>query len=310
MSASPALRVGFLGLGYMGHGMACNLLGKGFPLTVMAHRKREAVDALVGMGALEVHSPREMARRSDVVVICVTGAAEVDLLVRAPDGIASGAVPGTIIIDCTTSTPAKLLQLDADFRKDGLIFVDAPLGRSPKEAWAGKLSVMVGCDPPVLEQIKPVLSAFANSIQHVGVLGNGHTLKLVNNLISLGYAALYSEALVLARKAGLTTEAFDQLLRSSRMNCAFYDTFIGWALHGDPSSHRFALDTAHHSIDDIVGLSRSLGLEGGLAHAVSKIYRDAVRQGYGGAMLPELPRSVAEKSGIDIGPASGGSSRS
>ena len=125
----------------------------------------------------------------------------------------------------------------------------------------------------------------------------------MNNLISLGYAALYSEALVMAGKAGLSTQSFDKLVRSSRMHCAFYETFMGWARDGDANTHRFALDTALHTISDVMGLSQSLGLRGGVTSAVHAVYRDAVATGQGGAMLPELPRFVANASGVELHPA-------
>lgn len=296
-------RIGFIGLGYMGHGMATNILARGFSLNVMAHQKREAVDDLLGRGAREVVLPSEMASESDIVILCVSGADVVDGLVRGETGLASGARPGLIIIDCTTSEPSTLLQLAADFASRGIVFVDAPLGRSPKEAWKGALSVMVGCNEPTLDRIRPVLASFATTIQHVGELGNGHRLKLVNNLISLGYAALYSEALVMAHKAGLSTEAFDGLIRSSRMHCAFYDTFIGWALTGDPNTHRFAMNAALHSVSDIKEFSRSLGLRGRLVATLGNIYRETADLDHGQAMLTELPRSMAELDGIELAPA-------
>lgn len=303
MELAPKPRIGFIGLGYMGHGMATNILARGFPLTVMAHRKREAVDDLVARGAREVTKPAEMAVESDIVILCVSGADAVDNLVRGETGLASAAKPGLIILDCTTSEPSTLLRLAAEFASRDIVFVDAPLGRSPKEAWKGALSVMVGCDETTLDRIRPVLASFATTIQHVGELGNGHRLKLVNNLISLGYAALYSEALVMAHKAGLSTEAFDGLIRSSRMHCAFYDTFMGWALSGDPSTHRFALNAALHSISDIKEFSGSLGLRGRLVAAVSDIYSETVDLGRGEALLTELPRSLAELEGIELFPA-------
>lgn len=294
-------RIGFIGLGYMGHGMARNIRLQGFPLTVMAHRKREAVDDLVQLGASEVASPAELARRSDVVLLCVTGAEQMEALVNGDDGLASGAEDGLVVIDCTTSEPSTLMKLAADHPR--ITFIDAPLGRSPKEAWEGRLSVMVGCDgPATFERVRPVLSAFADTIQHVGILGNGHRLKLVNNLISLGYAALYSEALVMARKAGLTTQAFDDLVKSSRMHCAFYETFMGWARSGDPNTHRFALDTALHTISDVSGFEQSLGLHGTMAAAAHAIYENAVGTGDGTSMLPELPRSVGARDGVDVAP--------
>jgi 3-hydroxyisobutyrate dehydrogenase-like beta-hydroxyacid dehydrogenase len=294
---SDPLRVGFIGLGFMGHGMAANILKAGFPLTVMAHRKREAVEDLVAKGAVEVRSAAEMAHACDAILLCVTGAPEVE---RNVSDIAAVGRP-LIVVDCTTSNPATLLRLAQEH--PALTFVDAPLGRSPKEAWAGTLSVMVGAEAAELEKIRPVLAAFASTIQHVGGLGDGHRLKLVNNLVSMGFAALYAEALVLANKVGLGTEAFDGLIRSSRMHCAFYDTFMGWALDGNKQAHPFALGTAAHTVADVDALVRDAGMKAPLAAAVRETYQAAVAAGYGSAMLPELPRYVAEANGLELKPA-------
>jgi 3-hydroxyisobutyrate dehydrogenase-like beta-hydroxyacid dehydrogenase len=298
-----ATRVGFIGLGYMGHGMAANILRHGFPLCVMAHRKREAVNDLVRRGASEVETAEAMAARCDIVILCVPGAVEVEAIIAGSEGLASAARAGLTIVDCTTSEPSTLLRLAERYAPNGLVFVDAPLGRSPHEAWKGDLSTMVGCDDATLERIRPVLASFATTIQHVGMLGDGHRLKLVNNFISLGYAALYSEALALALKAGLTIGCFDDLVRSSRMHCAFYDTFIGWAISGDRKSHPFALDTALHTISDVVAFSKSVRLSGRLPACVREVFAEAVASGFGPAMLPELPRAVARANGIDLRPA-------
>lgn len=204
--ADGAIHVGFIGLGHMGHGMAINILKRGFPLHVMAHQNRKALDDVVYRGAQEVSTPKAMAASCDIVLLCVPGAKEVEALVTADDGLAAGSRPGLTIVDCTTSDPSTLLRLSAEYAPRGLVFVDAPLGRSPHEAWQGALST--------LERIRPVLAAFATTIQHAGALGNGHRLKLVNNLISLGYAALYSEALALAVKAPGSTP------RPSTTSCA------------------------------------------------------------------------------------------
>ena len=106
-------KIGFIGVGLMGHGMAKNLVEKGWPLTVLAHRKREAVDDLKKRGAEEAASPREVAEKSDVVVLCVTGSPQVEAIVQGPDGLAAARKP-LLVIDCSTSEPA----IDAAARRD------------------------------------------------------------------------------------------------------------------------------------------------------------------------------------------------
>ncbi len=182
--------VGFIGLGLMGHGMAKNILQKGFPLLVMAHRNRAPVDDLIGRGAREAASPRDMAAEADIIVLCVTGSPQVEALVRGPDGILAGARSGLMLIDSSTSDPVSTNALAEELKAAGVTLVDAPLSRTPKEAEAGTLDCMVGADPAAFEAARPVIACFAAKIVHVGPVGAGHTMKLLNNFVSIGYAAL------------------------------------------------------------------------------------------------------------------------
>ncbi len=135
--------IGFIGLGSMGAGMADNLLRKGWPLTVCVHRSRTAADRLIAAGATEVATPRKLAAACDVVILCVTGSREVEMLVKGPDGLATAGKP-LLIIDCSTSNPSSTTALAAELAALGVTLLDAPLARTPKEAAEGKLDVMVG----------------------------------------------------------------------------------------------------------------------------------------------------------------------
>lgn len=298
--AGSIRRVGFIGLGQMGHGMASNLLRHGFEMTVLAHRQRKAIDDLVAGGAVEVDNAAKLASCCEAIFLCVANADQIEGLVDGPKGIAAGAADGTIVIDCTTSSPQRIVALQS--RHPNLLFVDAPLGRSPTEARQGKLSTLVGASQPVFERIRPLLNSFADTVQLIGELGSGHKLKLVNNFVSLGYAALYSEALTLALKSGLTVRHFDDLIRTSRMDCKFFDTFMSWTREGDSSPHRFSLSNADHTIRDVEAMGRDLGLESDLAASVGGVYHRALENGMAGADLPELPRSTALDAGIDLRP--------
>jgi 3-hydroxyisobutyrate dehydrogenase-like beta-hydroxyacid dehydrogenase len=292
--------IGFIGLGFMGHGMAANVHKAGFELTVMAHRKRAAVDDLVAQGAREAADLAALAVASDVIILCVHGADQVDDLLRRADGIAANARSGTLIVDCTTSRPDKLLALAADYPM--LRFVDAPLGRSPKEAWEGRLSVMVGASEVDLAHLRPLFESFADTVQHVGSLGAGHTLKLVNNMISMGYAALFSEALTMTQKAGIASAEFYQLISSSRMDCEFFQSFIGWVRSGDARSHAFALSSAADAMAHAQEQACAMGLNLPVLSAVSEMFSAAQAAGEGDVNLPELPRVVAARHGVILFP--------
>ena len=140
-------RVGFIGVGLMGHGMAKNIVEKGYPLTILGHRNRQPVEDLVGRGAVEAKNAAEVARRSDLVFLCVTGSPQVEAVVFGKDGLLEGLSAGTIVADSSTAEPDSTLRIAAAIEERGGRFVDTPLVRTPKEAEEGRLGVMTGGDP-------------------------------------------------------------------------------------------------------------------------------------------------------------------
>ncbi len=205
-------RVGFIGVGYMGHGMAKNLVEKGHPLVIKGNRNREPVDDLIGRGAKELATPKEIAAASDIVFLCLPGSPQVEEAVRGENGLKAGAHDGLIIIDTTTADPNSTLALAAELAPLGVRYMDAPLGRTPKEAEAGELDAMVGADPKTFEEVKPVIGCWAKKITHVGPVGAGHSMKLLMNFLALGYAAIYSEALTIGAKTGISKEVFHSVI--------------------------------------------------------------------------------------------------
>jgi 3-hydroxyisobutyrate dehydrogenase-like beta-hydroxyacid dehydrogenase len=281
----------------MGHGMAGNIVDKGWPLTVMGHRNREPVENLKGRGAAEAASPREVAERSDIVVLCVTGSPEVQAIVQGPDGLAAAGKP-LLIVDCSTSDPSVTIRLAAELAPAGITLIDAPLGRTPADAQAGTLDVMVGGAPEIVERVRPVLDAFAGRVTHTGPTGTGHTMKLLNNFLSMGYAALYSEALALGAKAGITPQLFDDVIRGSRMDCAFYQTFFKWVLDRDRNAHKFALRNGLKDMTYLASFANSVGLANPVGAAVRNSFALAVGTGHGDDYVPMLSDVIAELNGI------------
>jgi 3-hydroxyisobutyrate dehydrogenase-like beta-hydroxyacid dehydrogenase len=290
-------RVGFIGLGFMGHGMAGNILAKGWPLTVMAHRNRAPAEDLIARGAAEAASPKEVASASDVVILCVTGSPEVQAIVQGPDGLAAAGKP-LVVIDCSTSDPSVTTRLAAELAPLGRTLIDAPLGRTPADALAGTLDVMVGGDAVVVARIRPLLDAFAARVVHTGPTGTGHTMKLLNNFLSMGYAALYSEALALGAKAGLTPQLFDSVIRGGRMDCGFYQTFFKWVLDRDPSAHKFTLRNGLKDMTYLASFAHSAGLANPVGAAVRNSFALAVGAGHGDDYVPKLADITAELNGI------------
>jgi 3-hydroxyisobutyrate dehydrogenase-like beta-hydroxyacid dehydrogenase len=293
-------RIGFIGVGFMGHGMARNIVEKGYPLTVLAHRRREAVDDLVGRGAREVKTTRELATSCDIVHLCVTGSPQVEELVRGPEGLLASLAPGSIVIDTSTSDPMSTLALAAELAQAGITLVDAPLGRTPKEAWAGTLDTMVGCDDDTFERIEPVLKTWAGRIVRIGRTGDGHKMKLINNFLSMGYAALYSEALALSQKAGITPDRFDSVIRGGRMDCGFYQTFMQYVLERDRDAHKFAIRNGLKDLRYVEGMANALGLANPVGSAAKNTFAMAVAAGRGDDYVPMLSDFVAALNGTSL----------
>jgi 3-hydroxyisobutyrate dehydrogenase-like beta-hydroxyacid dehydrogenase len=296
--------IGFIGLGLMGHGMAKNIVEKGFPLIVTGHRNRAPIDDLVHRGATEVSSARQVAERAGIVFLCVTGSREVEAVIRGADGLKAGLKPGSVIVDCSTSDPTSTIALADELAASGINCADAPLSRTPKEAWEGKLDTMVGATDEIFARIKPVLETWAGKIVHIGGIGDGHRMKLLNNFVSLGYAAIYAEALTLATKVGISPERFDSVIRGGRMDNGFYQTFMGYTIEGNREAHKFTLANAFKDLGYLESMADSVKLLNPVGNAVKNSFGFAVANGGGGAenYVPHLPEYVGRANGVDMTP--------
>jgi hypothetical protein len=304
MSSDTGERIGFIGIGLMGHGIARNIVDKGYPVTFLGRSKRAPADDLVSRGAVEVRSVEEVAAASTVVFLCVTGSREVEAIVRGPGGLKGALKPGSVIVDCSTSDPTSTAALAAELAPLGIELADAPLGGTPKEAAEGKLSAMVGAGDAVFARLRPVIETWAAKVVHIGVTGDGHRMKLLNNFLSLGYAAIYSEALALAQKVGISPARFDAVIRGGRMDCGFYQTFMRWTLEGDRDAHKFTIANAFKDLKYLESMADAAGLINPLGNAAKNAFAVAVAAGAADEFVPMLPTHVGRLNGVDLAPPS------
>lgn len=297
-------RIGFIGLGLMGHGIAKNIVEKGYPLTFLGRKNRKPAEDMLARGAKEAATPREVAEASSIVFLCVTGSRQVEEIIRGPNGLKEGLARGSVIVDCSTADPTSTAALAAELAPLGVDFADAPLSRTPKEAWEGTLDTMVGAPDAVFERLKPVLETWAGRIVHIGGTGDGHRMKLLNNFISLGYAALYSEAMALAAKVGISPARFDSVIRNGRMDCGFYQTFMRWTLEGDRDAHKFTLANALKDLTYLEAMSDAAALVNPLGNAVKNSFASAVAAGGAENFVPMLATHVGKVNGVDLTPGS------
>ena len=288
--------IGFVGIGLMGHGMAKNIVTKGYPLTVTPHRNRAPVDDLIGRGATEA-TLEDLAARSTIIFLTLPGSPQVAETVAR---MAPHLKPGSVVVDCSTSDPTVTTRLAADLAAKGVHFADAPLSRTPKEAWEGTLDCMVGATDEVFTRIRPVIATWAAKIVHIGGVGDGHRMKLLNNFLSLGYAAIYAEALAVAAKVGISAATFDSVIRGGRMDCGFYQTFMGYALEGNREAHRFTLSNAYKDLRYLESMANAATVTTTMASAAKNSFAGAVAQGGSGPedYVPHLVDFVGRANGV------------
>ncbi len=290
--------IGLIGVALMGYGMAKNLVTKGHPLVLLGHRNREPVEHLLSLGAKEAKTARELAAQCDIVHLCVTGSPQVEANLRGPDGVIASAKRGLIVIDCSTSNPVSTLALGEELKAAGMTLVDAPLSRTPVEAEAGTLDTMVGCDDATFATIEPVLRCWAGHVVHLGPLGLGHKMKLVNNFVAMGYAALFAEALAIARKAGLTVEQFHSVIGAGRMRSGFYDTFMQWSLAGNENAHKFTISNAHKDMRYLASMANEVGAVNNIQTLVKNSFAAMEAAGDGARYVPMLADFIAHLNGL------------
>jgi 3-hydroxyisobutyrate dehydrogenase-like beta-hydroxyacid dehydrogenase len=178
--------------------------------------------------------------------------------------------------------------------------IDAPLARTPKEAAEGKLDVMVGGAAEAVARARPVLEAFAARIIHTGPTGSGHTMKLLNNFVSMGYSAIYSEALTLGAKAGLTPQVFNSVISGSRMDCGFYQAFFDFVLNRNENAQRFAIANALKDMTYLASFAQAAGVANPVGAVVRNGFATAVATGHGEKFVPALSDIVAGLNGVSL----------
>jgi 3-hydroxyisobutyrate dehydrogenase-like beta-hydroxyacid dehydrogenase len=296
-------RIGFIGVGLMGHGIAGNFVAKGYPLTVRAHRNRAPVEDLLAKGAKEAKTTAEVAGASDIVFLCVTGAPQVEEIVFGPDGIVGAARKGLLVVDTSTSEPATTTKTRDALAPLGVRFVDAPLARTPVEAEQGRLNIMVGADDATFAELSPVLAAFCENIVHAGPPGHGLILKLINNFIAQAICTAVAEGLAAAAKSGLSIAKLHQLVSAGAVNSGLFQMMVGRMLDGgDLTGLKFTLSNAMKDLRYYTHFAESLPVPAIIGEAVHQSLVTANLLGFGDRYVPSLIEAQEKLAGVKIVP--------
>jgi 3-hydroxyisobutyrate dehydrogenase-like beta-hydroxyacid dehydrogenase len=295
-------RIGFIGAsGLMGHGMAKNLLGKGHSLTITVNRNRDRVADLIAAGAKLVDTHAEVARASDVVFLCVTGSPQVEAVVAGPGGLLEGAAKGLLIADTSTSEPDSTARLRELCAAKGVGYVDAPLARTPVEAEAGKLNVMVGATPEQFAKLQPLLKCFAENIFHVGGPGAGHIIKLLNNFVAQAICNATAEAFAVGQRAGVDLKQFVALVSAGLVNSGLFQ-IMSKTLDGQLDGMKFELNNARKDVRYYTHLAENLGVPTVMGEATHQSLTLACALGFGNKLVPSLVEAQEKLANVKLVP--------
>ncbi|WPU09500.1 NAD(P)-dependent oxidoreductase [Pseudarthrobacter oxydans] len=297
---SNRMKVGYIGLGNMGRGMALNLVKAGHDVTVF-DLSSEAMDALVSAGAKAASSLRDLTKSVDVVFTSLPGPPQVEAVVLGPDGILDNIAPGKVLFELSTSSRELALRIHQAFAEKGATMLDAPVSGGPVGASSGDMAFWVGGDRETFERYLPLLKAMGDKPRHVGPIGSGTIVKLVNNLTGQMFLTVMAETFSVAVKAGVDPlELWDALRlgvigKGSALNMLTQQFLPG---HFDPPA--FALNLAYKDVNLATQLGRDLGVPMRLANLTLAEMTEALGRGLGDKDCRIYMQLQLERAGVTI----------
>jgi 3-hydroxyisobutyrate dehydrogenase len=289
--------VGFAGLGTMGAAMAANLARKGFDVRVWNRTPGKAGD-LVALGAAEAADPAELASASEIVVICVSDTPHVEAILFGPRGVAEGAKPGTVVVDCSTISPNGTRAFADRLAAGGVTLVDAPVTGGSEGAQKGTLSILVGGSEADVARVHPVLEAMGTTITHFGPVGAGQVAKAVNQTIIAGGYLSVAEGIVLGMKAGLDPDQLVAALSAGLAGSFILQNRSGRMIANDyPLGFKLALHRKDLGI--VLGLAHEIGATLPVASMAAAFEDGLIARGHGDDDNSALARVIRELSGME-----------
>ena len=293
MTSEP---IGFLGLGTMGAAMAANLARAGFAVTVW-NRTAGRAPELDDVGVTRADTPAEVARAVDALVVCVSDTPDVEAVLFGPDGVATGAPPGQLVIDCSTISPSATRDFARRLAEADVALVDAPVSGGSEGAQKGTLTIFCGGEAGAVERARPILAAMGKTITHVGPSGAGQAVKAVNQVILAGTYIGVAEGIVLALRAGLDVAQVVEALgggaaqswvlanRSERMRTNEYPLGFKVALH-------------RKDLGIALEMAREMGADLPVTELAADFETDLVAKGHADEDMSALARVIRERSGL------------
>lgn len=281
-------RIGFVGLGLMGSAMVGRLQDYNYQLTVLGNKDRTGLDQALTRGALEAASGVDLAKQSDVIMLCMGTSDQVEERILGEQGIISGLSSGKIIIDFGTSLPSSTKEISSKIADTGAVILDAPLGRTPHHAKDGLLNIMASGDKDAFDAVRTILENLGENVFYLGDLGTGHTIKLMNNFFGMTIANAMAEVFAVADAAGVSRETVYKVISAGPLHSSMMDFISAFGLEGDKSKLEFAIKNAFKDVSYYRLMTQNLGINSIMSESASKALSQANDGGYANAMVCEM----------------------
>ena len=292
------MKIGFIGLGAMGGPMAMRVVRAGFQQVCVGGHG--AADALASLGAALVATPAEVARQVDVVITMLPADAELNEVVLGVNGLREGFSPGKTLIDMTTATGMSLLEVERELAPLGVRVLDAPVSGGTPAAAEGKLTIMVGGDADLLEQHRPLLETMGTKIVHVGALGQGKVVKMVNQMMAAVHLLAIGEAFALGARCGADATTMYNVIRDSSGYSRMMDLRLPGFLLAGSSRPGFKLDLMKKDLNLALESARSTGIPVLLTSLATQIFSAASTAGEGGSDFSAAAQFLAAMAKVDL----------
>lgn len=295
------MKIGFIGLGKMGGGMAATILKAGHALIINDLRK-EAAKPFLEIGASWADSPKNVAESADMVLTSLPGPAQVEAVALGDDGIVKGIRPGGVYIDLSSNSPKLIRYIYNLFKEIGAHVMDAPVSGGPEGARTGKLTLMVGGDEEVFHRCKPLLDIIGDKVNYTGKIGSGSICKLMHNCISYGFQSIIAECFTLGVKAGVEPEALWRAVSEGGVGKGgilpkiLPETY----LRGNFDPPRFALQLAFKDVNLATSLGREYNVPMPMADLTLDELMTAMNRGWGDKDARIAMLLQEERAGIKV----------
>jgi 3-hydroxyisobutyrate dehydrogenase-like beta-hydroxyacid dehydrogenase len=287
------MSIGFIGLGVMGEPMCRNLAVKQSAPVTGFDQSAAPLERLAAHGVRAAVSLAALAQGSDVIFLALPSGKHVEAVVQGPDGLLARGRAGQLVVDLGTSPVGLTRDLAVGFAAKGIRYADAPIARTRQAAEAGTLSIMVGADDAIFAELRPLLACLATDITQCGPVGAGQIVKIMNNMVLIQTVIGLSEALAVARRAGMDgTVLFETLAKGSADSFALRNHGMKAILPGEFPERAFSVEYALKDLSYALDLARDVGLDLRSAGLADELLKQTVSEGYGAMYWPVVSKVI------------------